>query len=292
MMIANTRSRRTAELFARARRRLAERGIAVEAAYAVSAGGELRRRVRELVEARVPLIVVGGGDGSFTTIVGEFAHRESVLGVLPFGTGNSFARTLGIAPDLEAAIEVICNGRAERVDLGIVNDTYFANFATIGLSSLIGRATPAALKKVAGPLAYVLTGLPLIVRNRPFAAEIRADGGVALAVHTHQLIVANGRYYGVTPLLPDATIVDGKLSLFTSDGVSRWNVARTFVALYRGDQRRLRNSAYFAAEEIAIEASPAQPLDIDGEALGTTPARFRIDPRALRVMVPADFRGT
>lgn len=292
VMIANSGSRRTAELFALARQRLTERGISVTAAYATADGDELRRRVRALIEAREPLIVVGGGDGSLTSVVGEFAHCESVLGVLPFGTGNSFARTLGIAPNLESAVETIGNGRIERVDLGLVNGTYFANFATLGLSSRVGRSTPARLKKYAGVLAYVLTGIPLMMTNRPFRAEIRADGEPPLVVRTHQLIVANGRYYGVTPLTPEATIVDGKLTFFTTDGLSRWDVARMFVALYRGDPRRLDNSRSFAAREITVETSPAQYLDIDGEALGTAPAHFSIDPKALRVLVGPGFGAT
>ncbi len=290
VMIGNLRSRRTAELFARARHALAQGGISVLESQTVRDGKDMRERVRKAVKAGHELVIVAGGDGSLTSVVGFFAHQSTVLGVLPFGTGNSFAKSLGIAATVEEAVEVIVSGKVAKVDLGIVNDTYFANFATIGLSSTIGRSTPAALKKVFGPAAYGLAGIGPTLTSRAFEAKLRWDDH-KLSVSTHQLIIANGRYYGFTPILPNATIVDGTLSVFTTNGLSRWDVAKMFVALSRGDQTQLENAEYFSTKEVTIKTKPRQSLDVDGEALGKTPARFSIARAALKVMVPQDFTG-
>jgi YegS/Rv2252/BmrU family lipid kinase len=290
VLIGNLRSRQTSELFSVARRLLTGRGVSIVEQHSVRGSASLRRSVRAAVRAGFELILVGGGDGTMTSIVGCLAHTRAVLGVLPFGTGNSFAQSLGIKPNVESAVDVIVDGRVEKVDLGIVNGTHFANFATIGLSSAIARNTPTWLKKVLGPAAYAVAGVGPMFRSGAFRATIRC-GAQKIDIRTHQVIVANGRYYGTTPVLPDATIVDGTLSLFTTSGLTRWEVARMFVAFFRGEQTELADADYLSAPEITVKAKPKQYLDIDGEALGKTPARFSIDRRALRVMVPPGFTG-
>src|SRR5258708_16970807 len=144
-----------------------------------------------------------------TSAVGRLAKSKTVMGVLPLGTGNSFALSLGIT-SLEVAVEAIAAGRNVGVDLGRVNGTYFANFATIGLSSTIARATPNRLKKMLGAAAYVLAGLLPGLRSRTFRCKVRADKAT-LAFNTFQVIVANGRYFGHTPLTPEASLTSGHL---------------------------------------------------------------------------------
>jgi YegS/Rv2252/BmrU family lipid kinase len=290
VIIGNLHSRRTAELFARAHELLAARGVEIVAAHGVRDGRALERRVRGYVKDGCELILVAGGDGTLTSAVGAFAYTKSVLGVLPFGTGNSFALTLGIPPQVEAAVDVIAGGCVARVDLGVVNGTYFANFATIGLSSTIARRTPALLKKLLGPASYAAAGvLPLLV-NRAFRAKVRWERD-EMQLDTHQLIVANGRFFGFTPVLPEATIVDGTLSVFTTSGLSRWDVARMFVAMYRGKHTALADADYFSAQEVVVKTKPKQFVDVDGEPFGKTPVRFRVARRALRVLVPEGFSG-
>jgi diacylglycerol kinase (ATP) len=290
VMIANLRSRQTAELFSKAHRLLTDRGLSIAESHPARSGPALRKFVSHAVRAGHELILVGGGDGSLTSVVGCFAHTRAVLGVLPFGTGNSFAQSLGVDSSIEGAVETIVDGCVAEVDLGVVNGTHFANFATIGLSSTIARNTPALLKKVLGPAAYVVAGIGPMLRSGAFEATI-ASGRQKITLRTHQVIVANGRYYGSSPVLPDATIVDGKLALFTTSGLSRCEVARMFAAIYRGQQTRLEDADYLSASEITVKTRPKQYLDIDGEPLGKTPARFSVDRRALRVMVPQGFTG-
>jgi len=147
VLIANSGARLTAETFAKARSELIERGVHLTMTHVVDNPRELCRCVRRSIENGSELIIVAGGDGTMTAAVGQLAKTKAVLGVLPLGTGNSFALSLGIT-ELSVAIEAIVAGRVAAVDLGRVNGTYFANFATIGLSSTIARATPNRLKKI------------------------------------------------------------------------------------------------------------------------------------------------
>jgi diacylglycerol kinase (ATP) len=103
--------------------------------------------------------------------------------------------------------------------------------------------------------------------------------------------VANGRYFGFTPVLPQATLVDGKLSIFATRGSSRWDVAKTFFAMARGKHTSLADADCFSASDLVIKTKPKQSINVDGEAWGKTPAHLSIAPRALRVMVPEGFSG-
>jgi YegS/Rv2252/BmrU family lipid kinase len=284
MLVGNARSSRS-HLFMQAHQLLIARGVDVAEAHIAGDARETLRHVKRAMRAGRKLIIVAGGDGTLTQVVGAFAHTDVTLGVIPVGTGNSFARSLGIAPELDPAVEAIAGGRCERVDLGRVNRRYFANFSTLGLSSDISSATPAKLKGAIGAAAYAVAGLRPLLTHRPFDCRIRW-GKNRLDLRTHQVIVANGRFFGDTPILPDASIDDGELALFTTGGTSTWDVAKSFLALFAGKQVEPRDAHYFSAPKMRIKTSPHVALAIDGDVIGRTPARFSIARRALRVMVP------
>jgi YegS/Rv2252/BmrU family lipid kinase len=284
VLIGNARSSQS-RLFMEAHQRLIARGVAVDHAHVAADAREAKRHVKRAIRAGRELIIVAGGDGTMTQVVGALAHTEAILGVVPLGTGNSFARSLGIVPELDSAIDAIAGGTCERVDLGRVNKTYFANFSTLGLSADISGATPHILKSAIGAAAYAVAGIRPLLTHQPFTCRIRW-GKNRLDLRTHQVIVANGRFFGDTPILPDASIVDGQLALFTSAGTSTWDVAKSFVALFAGKQIDLRDAHYFSAPKISIKTSPHVALAIDGDVIGRTPARFTVARRALRVMVP------
>ncbi|GAC1406451.1 MAG: diacylglycerol kinase [Candidatus Velthaea sp.] len=289
-VIINLRSSRSERLSEEARALLVARGITVDDFQLVEGHTKITKRVRAAARRGAKLIIVGGGDGTMALAVNGLAYRKAALGVLPLGTGNSFAKTLGISEDLSQAVDVIAAGNVARVDLGVVNKTYFANFATIGLSAEIGSNTSHDLKKIIGPLAYAVGGVGPLLHHKPFTASVKWEGG-RLDIPTQQMVIASGRYFGKQPLTPEATITDGKLAFFTTSGVSQLDVAVMYVAMGLGQQAHLPNAHALSAKRLTIRTKPKQPLSIDGDALGTTPAKFSIARAALRVCVPADFSG-
>ena len=153
MLVVNTNSRRGREVLLR---RHGRAGTARHLDRSLLPGARfcrLRECVEEAISRGQSLVIVGGGDGTISRIVDYFAHKELVLGVLPLGTGNSFARSLGIPIMLDGAVDVIASGKVADVNLGKVGDLYFANIATIGLSVDIGRHSPVGLKRSLGMLA-------------------------------------------------------------------------------------------------------------------------------------------
>ena len=156
VLVVNAHSRRGRELFRDAVEKLREAGIELISAHAVRDPGKLVPTVREAVRSGAPMVIVGGGDGSLSSTVDEVAHHDCVFALLPLGTANSFARTLGIPLDLDGAIDAIAAGRRRRVDLGMIDGDYFANCAAMGLSPMIGEGVPHKLKRYLGRVGYLI----------------------------------------------------------------------------------------------------------------------------------------
>ena len=157
-----------------------------------------------------------------------------MLGVLPLGTGNAFARDLSIASDVEIACDVIARGQASLIDLGIANEQYFVNVATVGLTTLIAKELNNEAKKRYGKFVYLFAITRALMRVRPFRVTLETAEETR-TVETLQVVIGNGRFHaGPFPLAPDATITDGKLTVYALANASKWTLLRYALNLPGG----------------------------------------------------------
>jgi YegS/Rv2252/BmrU family lipid kinase len=234
----------------------------------------------------VDLLVLGGGDGTMNAAATALLDTRLPLGILPMGTANDLARTLGIPPEPEAAARVILAGERRRIDLGEVNGRPFFNVASIGLSVAITRELTTDLKRRWGRLAYALASLRALPQARPFQAELRYGERVEV-VRTLQIAVGNGRYYGAGMVVAEhAEPDDGLLHLYSLEFERAWWLAALLPSLRAGTHRRWRQVRAADCAEVEIRTRRARRVDADGELLTATPARFRVLPGALEVFVP------
>jgi YegS/Rv2252/BmrU family lipid kinase len=287
VLVVNTRSRRGRELFADARRQLAERGIALHGAYAVRNPARLPEIVRAALEQGPRLVIVGGGDGTVSSVVGYFAYRDAVLGILPLGTANSFARAVGIPLDLDAAIDVAVAGKVADVDLGQINDEYFANAAAIGLPASIARHMPALLKRWLGRAGYLIVAAVRLLRHRSFRCTIRANGASS-TFDALEVRVANGEYQGGVRVAGEASVESCDLVVQYIKGNSRYSVARFWWRAGLGLNNGSEDVQVLRADHFALDCAPRQYVSIDGEPVTRTPVRARVARQALLLMVPRD----
>jgi YegS/Rv2252/BmrU family lipid kinase len=286
VVVLNRRSRRTRSDAARVLELLHRHGVRVAAVHVAEDHDELRAHVKRAAKAGTYAVLAGGGDGTMAHAVDALAHRDTILGVLPLGTGNSFARSLGLDPnDLDGAVRAVASGHVQRVDLGRVNGTYFANFATIGISSAIAGSTARPVKRWSGALAYAAAAIRPLGTHRAFRARIRWPGG-RLDLRTQDIIIANGRFFGATPLAPDASLRDGRLTLYVNADPSRGGAILTYLALLLKRQSARPGAHVISAEEFTIRARAKQRIALDGSLFEKTPARLRVAREALRVFVP------
>ncbi len=232
-------------------------------------------------------VAVAGGDGTLSRAGGALARLGLPLGILPAGTANDLARTLDISTDLEEAAKIILNGRRRPIDLGTVNGHPFFNVASIGLSAELSRALSGNLKRRWGRLGYALAGAQVLTRARRFAARITANDETVV-VRTLQVAVGNGRHYGGgTVVEQTAAIDDGALDLYSLELAAVWKLVlmmRTFRSGAHGAWSEVRTAR---SDEFEIATSKPRPVNVDGELVTETPARFQVHPKAVTVFAPA-----
>jgi len=286
VLIVNARSRKGRALFRRATFRLREAGIRLISAHAVRRPGQLIPTVKAAVRSGAPMVIVGGGDGSLSAAVDELVDRDCVFALLPLGTANSFARTLGIPLDLDGAIRTIATGRRRRVDLGVIDGDYYANSAAIGLSPLIGATVPHRLKRWLGRIGYLIWAVRCLLKFRPFRLTVEVDG------ESHSLIalevrIANGAFHGGVDVVEGAEVDSGEIVIQAVTGSDKTRLIHNWLAVLARPSARKETVRDFRGSRMRIVTDPPLPISIDGEVLGRTPAIVEVAEYAIEVVVPA-----
>jgi YegS/Rv2252/BmrU family lipid kinase len=288
-LVVNTRSRRGQRLYQTACARLEAAGFDLLGRFPAVRPGELASSLEAAAGLKPDVLVAGGGDGTLSLAARYLAYRDIALGVLPLGTTNNFARTLGVPVDVAGAVGVLARGKVADVDLGQVGGGFFANLVSVGLSGHVAATVPPGLKRALGSAAYPLTALARLPGHRPFRAVV-ASGTERRAVTTHQVIVANGGFHAGRPITADASADDRLLVAYCLGGASRGAlIGATVRQALSGARRSHADRGFLAGSEFWLETDPPLPLVVDGELQGRTPARITLAPNALRVMVGADF---
>lgn len=288
-LIVNTRSRKGRDLFEAAKAGLQARGVAIERCMAADDPGSMPGIVGNWIAAGARWVIVGGGDGTISSVVDAFARRDVVFGLLPLGTANSFARTVSIPMDLEGAIDVLLTGKVVDVDLGRINGDYFANGAALGISAAIGQARPATLKRWLGPAAYVLVAGRELVRHKPFKCRL-TFGGATRSFDALEVRIANGTHHGGMLVSPEASVESHDLVVYVIKGTSRIAFLRAWADMALGRARQGSAIEVVRAGEISIETDPPQAVSIDGEVMGSTPIKASVARQSLHLIVPAERR--
>ncbi|WP_433830020.1 diacylglycerol/lipid kinase family protein [Actinoplanes sp. CA-015351] len=284
VLVVNAKSRRGRQFYQDAHARLLNAGFKLLGAYAVER--DLEQSLQQAIDLGPDLLVAGGGDGTISTAGRMLAHRDMALGLLPLGTTNNFARTVGIPPDLDTAVTTMTEGLVIDVDLGIAGDMPFTNHVGIGLSAEVMTKVPSRLKKRLGRLAYPITALGLMTRHRPLRATVRADGR-EIVFTTHQVYVANGGFHAGRPITADAHADDRLLVAYPVGGATRRELLReTARNALTGHRRTLHERPFLAVNELWLETDRPAAVEVDGEPCGQTPLRIALDANALRIMAP------
>lgn len=258
--------------------------------------GEARSLAAEAVAGGFETIVAAGGDGTVNEVLNGMGdvpqgYAKARLGVLPMGTVNVFARELKLPLGLESAWKTILRGQELTIDLpraefqsnGATVTRYFAQLAGAGLDSRAVSLVDWKLKKKIGPLAYVAAGVKALSRKQSMITVTSAAGSIS----GEMVLIGNGKFYGGSfVFFTRAELRDGLLDVCVFPRVNWQIFARSSLGLATNRLHRLAGAGEISSPAVALSADQQTFLQLDGDNVGELPARFSIQPRTLRVIVP------
>lgn len=283
-IVVNARSSRAKETIAPALAVLLEEGFDLRVRLPESPE-EMRDLLRDTA-SDFDAVAVAGGDGTINAALPALIELGCPVGILPTGTANDFARTVGIPPDPVAAAHVIAGGHRRRVDVGRVNGHHFLNAASIGLAVRVAEHQQDGRKQEWGVLSYALTTLEALTEADRFHAVIDC-GGTRHEVNAYQIAVGNGIFYGGgMRLAPDAEIDDGFLDVYAIESDSIADLVALAPAVRAGTHGDSPDVTTLRCQRLRIETDRPAPINTDGEVTTGTPAEFEVVNLGLEVIVP------
>lgn len=256
------------------------------AMYATNHAGEARELAARFAAEGEPVVIAAGGDGTLNEVVRGLAGTPTILGVLPAGTMNVFAREMGIPFDsLERAFAIIERGHIREIDLFEANGFPFVQMAGVGFDAQVIEETTWESKKMLGPLAYLVAAVK-VLGERPPKMEVifdegRREEGVAL-------IAGNGSLYGGQfKVFRNADNCDSKIDVLVYKEAGYRIVLDSLRGLALGGIDLMQSVNYFQTEGFTVRADREVPVEVDGEWIGRfTEVRFQETTSRLRVLAP------
>ncbi len=262
-------------------------GLELEHAVERTQSIEHARELAVAAASAGQMAVAFGGDGLVGAVAGALKHSSGVLGVLPGGRGNDFARVLGIPLEPVAACQVLATGTVRALDLGQVGERTFIGIASCGFDSDANRIANQT-RLVRGNLVYAYGALRALLGWRPARFEVKVDGAETRTVRGYTIAAANSKAYGGGMMLaPDASLEDGLLDVVIIGEISKLRFLRGLPTVFTGEHVHEPNFEMVRGREVEISADRPFTMYADGDPIGQLPVRVRALGAAVQVMVPA-----
>ncbi len=229
----------------------------------------------------------GRAGGTLCEVVNGLVGTDATLGVLPLGTGNDFARAVGLAGDIDLAARTLLHGEERLVDLGLVDGRYFINIAGCGLDAAVAARVNRGFRWLRGTSAYVAAVLQTLATYRAAPIRLTIDGKT-VQMRAMLCCIANTESYGGgMRIAPDARIDDGLLNVCVLREAGIIEFLRAFPKVFHGTHVSHPKFWTGTAKDVVVESDRPLPVLIDGDVSHTTPLHVTVAPGALRVMLPA-----
>ncbi len=237
--------------------------------------------------ASLALVVVAGGDGTVNFVVNRMkaAGLDLLLGIIPAGTANDFARSLGFSNHLLKAAHQVATGEETHIDLGRVNDLYFVNVFSFGVFTTTSQRTPNELKHRIGKLAYLIEGVKEVAELNSLPLEVRADGQ-SFDLNSRLVLVFNGATAGGFRFVKRTSLTDGMFDVLM---LEKRNLVYSGFAVWgyllSGKSRLVHQ---FKVRELDIDSSVDALTDVDGQPGAHFPLHIECLRGALRILCPRE----
>ena len=244
--------------------------------------GEATSIAHEAQEKGADLVIVSGGDGTINEVMNGLVGSSTVLGILPFGTGNSLAREVGLSLRPFKALEALRNGEIHDAYMGRADDRYFGLMVGVGFDADAVRHVPYKMKRIFGRWSYVFSGLrSLFYYPFPYF-NIRVDGKPLKAT---TVVVCKARYYASSfQVSPQASLKDPLLWVCAFMGKGFWRYLLYCLAVLVNRHTRLNDVVMMSAQRVSIESVPGLSAQMDGEFLPKVPSTINLAKEKIKVL--------
>lgn len=253
---------------------------------------------REAVKKGYRQIISVGGDGTLHEVLqGLFESKKAInpdiiLGILPFGTGTDFARSMKMSNDEDESIVRLRGKKVSAIDIGAVTFKnhqgkeelqYFINMADVGLGGDVAERANNGTKALGGFATYLYSSVVSFASYKPKEMKITADEHLVEGPIT-SVFVANGEYFGGgMRIAPPAIMDDGLFEVVILKELSKWEVLSLMPRLYSGKLLMQPGVEHFRAKTVTVESSEEVLLNLDGEQPGKAPVTFKVLPQAIKI---------
>lgn len=286
LLIVNPASRRGGRVLAKAEGAFAKAGVTADVVMTEAPGHAAQLAAR--LGASYDAVFTLGGDGTAIEVIGALAHAGPPVGILPGGTGNVVARTLGTPASIGRAVASLLDGDEARIDLGLLSTGQrFAIGMGVGLDATMIAHAPGALKRRIGFFAYVVGALRAFIRLEKFTVRLTVDGETMEMRASAVLIVNFGAV--MNDLLAFGDGIQRDDGLLDACVYSPGNVVDAMRILWRMMRKDFRPDPcvyYGSGASFRIETVPPRLGQADGELIGNSPFSVTVEPLAARVLVP------
>ncbi len=259
------------------------------AIYATNSPGEAGELARRFAGQGERVVVAAGGDGTLNAVVGGLVGSETILGILPTGTMNVFARELQIPfPHLKRALEIIDEGHVREVDLFEADGTPFVQMAGVGFDARVIEETTNESKRRLGPLAYILSAVKLLGEKPPRMKVFFDEGNEAEGAC---VLLGNGSLYGgQLRLFRKADNADDLLDVLVYKEAGYRAALGSLATVARGGyEQDGRLVEFYQTSGLTVECDREVPVEVDGEFWGRTQrVEFKQLEGKLRVLAPGE----
>jgi diacylglycerol kinase (ATP) len=244
---------------------------------------ELARQARE---EEPDLVVSAGGDGTHHHVLNGLVGSEIPLGLIPLGTGNDFAKGIGVPRHAGAAAATLLQGKSRRIDVARAGHLVYGGMAGVGFDAMVARYVNERAPRARGRLAYFQAILHCLRLYRPQPLVIQSEG-FSYSGEVMFAVIGNGSLYGGGfKLTPHARVDDGLLDVCLVPAIPKLELLRWAPRAYQGKHLAHPRIAYFQTRQIALTSPARLELFGDGEFMQELPATIEVAPRSLRVVVP------
>ncbi len=249
--------------------------------------GHIKQLTLQARERGCKRIIVCGGDGTINEAINALVDSDVKLGILPLGTGNDFARTLGIKENLDFACTVVRDEKVRKIDLVRVNgDKYYGSVGGIGFDAEVASWANRYKRFAPGATIYLLAILAKLFTYRFKQVSIVHDTGK----HTGEILMAaigNTEWYGGgINITPTAIMDDGVLDICVVQKINKLKLLLFFPSVLKGTHTRFSEVKLYRTKKISITSETPLQLLGDGEILGETPVSLEVIPQALNIIAP------